>query len=124
MESPIQILSFHDRLDAYLTFYQSLEPYRDRCLVAPFEAVVQDMGRVIECVNDRFGTAFDRFHHTPDAAEAIHARRGYHAGPSKQRTQFKEETRTDFDDQLRSDSELRQTLESAEALFETFGNDA
>jgi len=117
-ESPVQLLSFHDRLDAYLTFYQSLDPYRDRILVASFETVVRDMGRVVGRVNERFGTAFDRFDHTPEAAEEIHARRGYHAGPSDQRTQFKEETRADFDEQLRADAALRDKMEAATSLFD------
>jgi len=119
-DAPVQRVTFRDRLTAWGTFYRSLMSYRDRLLVAPLGAVVEDMGRVIDRVNDRFGTDFERFDHTPDAVAEVHSGRGYHAGPSERRAALKEKTRADFDEQLRSNSSLQNTLSTAEALHERF----
>lgn len=123
VEAPVQWISFETLLSAWLVFYQSLQPYRSRMVVASLDAVVEDMGRVIDRVNARFGTNFDRFDHTSDAVTEVHADRGYHAGPSEDRDRLKADTRTDFDDQLQTDASLQKMLEKAEALFETFQGD-
>jgi len=78
------------------------------------------MGRVIDHVNDRFGTDFARFEHTPDTVTEVHSKQGYHAGPSEQRATLKGETRGDFDKQLRADSELREALSNAETRYEDY----
>jgi hypothetical protein len=77
------------------------------------------MGRIIERINSHFGTDFDRFEHNPEAVAEVHEKQGYHAGPSEQREQLKDDTRADFDAQLRSDPSLRHTLEEANALFDS-----
>lgn len=120
VDAPIQRVPFQDHLWAWNTFYRSLMLHRDRLLVAPLGAVVEDMGRVIDRVNERFGTSFERFDHTPEAVAEVHSGRGYHAGPSERRAALKEETRADFDERLQTDSSLRETLSDAEALYEDF----
>lgn len=117
VEDPIQLLTFHDRLEAYLTFYRSVSPYSDRFLVAPFDTVIRDMGTVIDRVNDRFGTTFERFEHAPKAAQDVHA------GPSEKRTEFKKDTQADFDEQLQLDRSLREKMDAAETLYSSFADD-
>jgi hypothetical protein len=123
-DDPVQWVSFRDRLWAWNVFYRSLAPYRNRILVARLGAIVEDMGRVIRWVNDRFGTDFECFEHTPGNVSEVHSGRGYHAGPSERRAELKKETRIDFDEQLRSNTALRDTLSRAERLFETFVDDS
>ena len=120
IDNPVQRLSFKTLLNAWRTFYHSVQPYREQMVVASLGVVVEDMGRVIDRVNAHFGTDFDRFEHTPDAVAEVHAGRGYHAGPSEQRDQLKADTRADFDAQLQSDPALQRTLEEANALFDAF----
>ena len=42
----------------YIQFYERIIPVGDRCLFVTFEEVTGDFGKVIEAVNDRFGTQF------------------------------------------------------------------
>ncbi|HXY72924.1 MAG TPA: hypothetical protein VEM41_10290 [Actinomycetota bacterium] len=53
-------------LRAWIRFYSAIRPYRQGFVVGPFDRVVDDFGSVIREVNDRFGTAFDQFDHTPE----------------------------------------------------------
>jgi hypothetical protein len=119
-DDSVQFVPYRDRLWAWKIFYRSLLSYRNRILAATLGAVVEDMGCVVDQVNDRFGTDFERFDPTPENVSEVHSGRGYHAGPSERRAELKEETRADFDERLRSDPALRETLSDAEALHERF----
>ena len=48
-----------DLLRAYTLYYESLLPLRDHYVIAPFETVTTDVGRIISAVNRRFGTSFE-----------------------------------------------------------------
>jgi len=52
-------------LRGFVRFYSPLLPHRSGFVVAHFDTVVSDFGRVIDAVNGRFGTSFARFEHTP-----------------------------------------------------------
>jgi hypothetical protein len=118
IDEPVQLVGFHDLLDAWLTFYRSVEPYQDRAYIALFRTVIQDMGRVIDGVNTYFGTNFDPFDHTDENEAAVHAHRGYHAGPQGRRDTFKEEVRSRLEEQLQTDTALQRKMEEAESLFD------
>lgn len=124
VETPVQWLSFGTLLNAWCTFCRSVQPYRDRMVVASMNGVVDDMGRVIDRINAHFGTDFDRFEHTPGAVAEVHEKQGYHAGPNEQREQLKADTRADFDAQHRSDPSLRHTLEEANSLYDALTSKA
>lgn len=49
----------------YVRFHQRVLPLLGDVVIAPFELVVRDFGKVIDEVNDRFGTSFRRYEHTP-----------------------------------------------------------
>lgn len=121
-EIPRQRVSFSTWLHAWRSFYRSLLPYRDqeRLLVAPFSAVIQDMGRVIERVNVHFGTDFIPFDHTEENVAAVRSGQGYHAGPNNRRRRLKDETRVDLDAALRANASLRTKMEKAKRLFTSY----
>ena len=52
-------------LRGYLRFYETVAPARHEIVVGTFEEVTTDLGAVIGRVNDRFGTAFVPFVHSP-----------------------------------------------------------
>ncbi|OWY58780.1 hypothetical protein B7486_78135, partial [cyanobacterium TDX16] len=52
-------------LREYVHHHRQLVPLLDACLVADFEQITSDMGAVTVAVNERFGTAFVPFEHTP-----------------------------------------------------------
>ncbi|WP_176521814.1 hypothetical protein [Longimonas halophila] len=110
---PEQISGFGRQLEAWQAFYDALKPHEDQFVTAPFKQVIEDFGAVIQAVNVRFDTDFDVFNHTKEAADAIHAGRGYHAGPNQRRGEIKERVRTAFEEELKSDKRLRRTLEHA-----------
>jgi len=56
-------------LRAWIRFYSSIRRYREGFVVAPFDRVVDDYASVIRDVNERFGTSFTPFDHTPENVE-------------------------------------------------------
>lgn len=55
----------------YIAFYRTIAPYRERFVVAPFEEVISDFGRVIDRVNERFHTSFRSFEHTDENVQKV-----------------------------------------------------
>lgn len=66
-------VSLREAVDAHRRFHEAILPYRDACLVARFEDVVGDFGRVIATVNARFATDFTPFAHTPENVDRVYA---------------------------------------------------
>jgi hypothetical protein len=58
-------------LRGFLRFFEPLTPYRAGFVVARFEEVTGDFGAVIGRVNERFGTSFLPFRHTPENVARI-----------------------------------------------------
>jgi hypothetical protein len=58
-------------LAAYCRFYETLLPIVGRVAVGRFDIVTSDLGTVIDEVNRRFGTRFDRFEHTPENVDLV-----------------------------------------------------
>jgi hypothetical protein len=85
---------------------------KDRVVIAPFEDVIDEFGLIIERVNSRFGTEFDRFEHTSSNVEAVRSSRGYHALPSEQRSALKQQARERFMADVGTDHDLVITTRS------------
>lgn len=58
-------------LHGYALFYETCWRYREHFVVADFEQITADFGRVIDDINARFGTHFVRFQHTQPNVEHI-----------------------------------------------------
>jgi len=58
-------LSVEASLRGYVRFHEPLLEKRDGFVVGTFEEVTSDFGRVIERLNERFGTSFGGFEHSP-----------------------------------------------------------
>jgi hypothetical protein len=56
-------ISLNLALRYYLSFYETVEAYRDSYVLGLFEEVTEDFGRVIQRLNDRFATTFSLFRH-------------------------------------------------------------
>jgi hypothetical protein len=61
-------------LRGYDRFYAPLLRYRKDFVASSFEDVTTDFGLVIRRVNERFGSTFDEFRHTPENVERCFAR--------------------------------------------------
>lgn len=64
-------VTLRQALRSYLAFYEPLLPRRAGFVVATFSEVTTDFGAVIRRVNDRYGTSFREFLHTPKSQQAV-----------------------------------------------------
>ncbi|MBA3691261.1 MAG: hypothetical protein H0W82_07605 [Actinobacteria bacterium] len=60
-------------LGAWVRFYERVLPLRDRVVIADFGEVTTDLGKVIARVNERYGTGFAEFDHTPGNVARVFA---------------------------------------------------
>jgi hypothetical protein len=58
-------------LNSWLHFHRALLPYASGMAIATFDQVTSDLGAVIDAVNARFGTSFNRFEHTTANVEKL-----------------------------------------------------
>lgn len=64
-------LSIRQGIRGYIDFYQQIMPYSQSYLVATFEEVTTDFGRVLESLNRRFGTEFAVFDHCHENVQRV-----------------------------------------------------
>ncbi|MFO1475504.1 MAG: hypothetical protein U1F98_02490 [Verrucomicrobiota bacterium] len=67
-------LPLAESLAYYNDFYRVLAAHRDALWFVRFEQVTEDFGAVIRAMNERWGTGFNLFEHTPQAAAQCLAR--------------------------------------------------
>lgn len=61
-------------LQEYSGFYKSIFELREKFLVARFEIVTSDFGKIVEGLNRKFGTGFIPFENTSDNVAAVFSR--------------------------------------------------
>lgn len=66
-------LTLDSALRQYMGFYTSTWTLRERFITALFPVIIQDYGSVLRAVNERFGTSFAPFDHSPDNERAAFA---------------------------------------------------
>ncbi len=96
----------------YTRFYQRTLAYQQNIVPAFFEDVLEDFGRFIDRVNDRFDTAFDAFEHTKEQVQALFDRHGVHMSPSTTRDRYKEQVK-----ELLAQRRYKAGLAKAEAIY-------
>jgi hypothetical protein len=67
-------ISVEQALRYYLSFYESVEEYRDAYVLGRFEDVTENFGAVIRRLNIRFGTTFSLFRHDESNVDGVFAR--------------------------------------------------
>lgn len=119
----------HAAVVEYLDFYRTVWRVRDHFVVGLFDQVTTDFGSVLDEVNQRFGTSFRRFEHTPENEAAAfrlveemnrqesggEVRESHVGRPSEERARRKEELRASLD-RPRTAARLR----AAEELFREY----
>lgn len=60
------LISLEMLLRGWIRFYRPLVPWRHRFAVGAFADVTRDLGSVMEAMNERLGTNFTPFEHTPE----------------------------------------------------------
>ena len=67
-------ISVEQALKYYLAFYETVEGYGEAYVLGTFEEITGDFGRVIQRLNDRFGTSFSPFRHNERNVGVVLAR--------------------------------------------------
>lgn len=65
-------LSIRQAIVDYINFYEAVSPLKQQVVIAQFDQVIADFGKVIQDVNVKFGTDFKVFEHTPDRIEQVY----------------------------------------------------
>jgi hypothetical protein len=66
-------ISVDQALKYYLSFYETVEKYRDAYVLGLFEEVTEDFGQVIKRINDKFETTFSLFRHDEENVSKVFA---------------------------------------------------
>jgi hypothetical protein len=120
-------------LKYYISFYRTVEKYRDAYVLGLFEEVTEDFGQVIKRINDKFGTTFSLFRHDEENVSKVfagmetRARKVYGdetpllerkvARPSAARERIKHEIEYDLDNPKR-----KKLIAEAEAVYNRLTN--
>ena len=104
-----QNLTIRQCLNSYLDFYQPLLKYKESFVVAKFEDVISDFGRIVQQVNQTFSTNFKLFEHSQENADkcfdvlnnswkdlGFSERKSVTCAPSDARKRYKEALRKHF----------------------------
>ena len=66
-------ISLDQALRYYISFYETVEKYRDAYVLGLFEEVTEDFGQVIDRINVKFGTSFSLFRHDEENVSKVFA---------------------------------------------------
>lgn len=58
-------------LQDYVDFHRLISPMQDHFVIARFETVISDFGKVILSINQRFGTSFSEFQHQNESVDYV-----------------------------------------------------
>ncbi|MFK5949766.1 MAG: hypothetical protein QM500_13465, partial [Methylococcales bacterium] len=67
-------ISLKAALNDYITFYNTITPVKESFVIAKFEDVTSDYGKIINEVNIKFGTNFSLFNHKVDSVNDVFSR--------------------------------------------------
>jgi len=90
----VQLKAFARR---YVQFHKKLVPYLDSIVVADFQDVVTDYGRVIGRVNEKYDETFKLFEHTEENQQALFDNAPRHLSPSNGRKNIKKAYEQEWD---------------------------
>lgn len=124
-------ISVDQALRYYVSFYVTAEKYRDAYVLGLFEEVTEDFGRVIERVNDRFGTTFSPFRHDEESVREVfagmdtQAKNKYGEALSERKVQRPSAARERMKHKIEYDSEnpkRKRLIAEAEAVYDRLTN--
>jgi len=114
------IPSIRQGLRHYCGFHRAIQPVMDQICITTFDAVTQDMGKVIEKCNSRLGTNLIPFHHNKSNELACRQK----IRPSSQPNQEREIKKHLAMEQLHANATTRRHLEIAEKLYQDLSKNA
>jgi hypothetical protein len=73
----------------YIRFYKSLLPYKGQFILAKFEDVTSNYGKIIERLNQKYGLNYNIFIHNKENQQKIFNAARFHLSPSEERNSYK-----------------------------------
>lgn len=114
-------LTIEQALRTWISFYETVLPYRDRFVLGPFDEVVTDFGTVIQQVNRFFGTSFDDFAHTEDnVARCFELIKEGYGESAEKRVAVPSKEREDLKDALRKEFRSRRLAPMREKAYDIY----
>ena len=124
-------ISVEQALRFYLSFYETVEKYRDAYVLGLFEEITEDFGQVIKRINDRFGTMFSPFRHDEENVNKVFADMDTYARKRWGEAQWerkvhrpsvvKQRLKHEIEDDLQN-PKLKGLLDKAEAVYDRLTN--
>jgi len=124
-------ISVDQALKYYISFYETVEKYRDAFVLGRFEEVTEDFGQVMKRINDRFGTTFSLFRHDEEnvsklfAGMEAHARKKYGETLWERKVQRPAAVRERIKDEIEYDLEnpkRKKLIARADAVYDRLTN--
>jgi hypothetical protein len=124
-------ISVDQALRYYVSFYETAEKYRDAFVLARFEEITEDVGQVIERINDKFGTTFSLFRHDEENVGRVFADMDTYARKEYGETQWERKVHHPSTVKERMKNEIEYELENpkrkrliaeAEAVYDRLTN--
>lgn len=98
----------------YIAFAERVSRVSGDVVVVPFELITNDYGLVIDWINHKFRTDFNRFDHSDKAVSDVFSTSGSHLSPSEERKLDKARGKVLYQ---RSDRKLRKQAERSHAAL-------
>jgi hypothetical protein len=124
-------ISLEQALRFYLSFYETVEKYRDAYVLGLFEEITEDFGQVIKHINDKFGTTFSPFRHDEENVNKVFADMDTYARKRWGEAQWerkvhrpsvvKQRLKREIEDDLQN-PKLKGLLDKAEAVYDRLTN--
>jgi hypothetical protein len=124
-------ISVDQALRYYISFYEAVEGCRDSYVLGRFEDVTGDFGRVIERLNEKFGTSFSPFRHDEETVNQLfegmetQARKKYGEALWERKVQRPAAAREKIKDEIEYESgnpKRKRLIARAEAVYDRLTN--
>lgn len=100
-------------LIAYRRFYQTVLKVHDQVVIAEFSLVTSDLGKVIERINQKYGTHFETYNNCPQNDSKLFESGGFHLSPNENRNTIKAAIKS-----ILESAKIQPHLQSAEEVYQ------
>ena len=109
-------LGFADVMKGYIDFYTAADRVLDELVIAPFDEVTKNISKMINDVNDMFGTCFALGYHEQNYEITL----GDHALPTQTRNEIKQQFLAKYQNKLMSSKNLRKQEYRARKIHDEY----
>lgn len=129
--------TLREMLTGYRDYYSLLKVVRERFVIASFEQITSDFGKVVAQMNQRYGTSYREFIHTPENIRSCFAwleraqrmvdpslPEGLIAHPNKACDVLKKRAAEELDRAIQTNRRIARLMRECEELYSVFAETA